>query len=108
MAFADKILLNKIDLVKEEEKVALEERIRSINKFASIIETERSRAPLDRILGLNSFNMESILSYEPGFFDDDDDEDDGGGRRSATTSSSCRAWGYASTASCTRSTSTCS
>jgi G3E family GTPase len=81
VAFADKILLNKIDLVKEEEKVALEERIRSINKFASIIETERSRAPLDRILGLNSFNMESILSYDPGFFDDGDDEDDGGGKK---------------------------
>lgn len=77
VAFADKILLNKIDLVKVEEKNKLEERIRGINKFATIIETERSRAPLDRILGINSFNMESILSYDPKFFDDDDDRDIG-------------------------------
>ncbi len=74
VAFADKILLNKIDLVKPEEKAALEERIRTINKFATIIETERSRAPLDRILGLNSFSMESILSIDPGFFDDEGHE----------------------------------
>jgi G3E family GTPase len=55
VAFADKILLNKIDLVTKEEKEALEKRLAHINKFATVIETERSRAPLDKILGLNSF-----------------------------------------------------
>jgi G3E family GTPase len=69
VAFADKILLNKIDLVTEEEKKALEARLRGINKFATVIETERSRAPLGQILGLNSFNMESILNYDPSFFE---------------------------------------
>jgi len=61
VAFADKILLNKVDLVSDEEKGKLKDRLKTINKFATIIETERSRAPLDKILGLNSFNMESIL-----------------------------------------------
>lgn len=74
VAFADKILLNKIDLVSAEEKSDLEARLRTINKFATVIETERSRAPLDKILGLNSFNMESILSYDPGFFDEEEDK----------------------------------
>jgi G3E family GTPase len=69
VAFADKILLNKIDLVTLEEKNELKKRLASINKFATIIETERSRAPLDQILGLNSFSMESILSYDPNFFE---------------------------------------
>ena len=55
VAFADKILLNKIDLVTKEEKEALEKRLSHINKFATVIETERSRAPLEKILGLNSF-----------------------------------------------------
>ncbi len=73
VAFADMILLNKIDLVTTEYKEALKERIRTINKFATILETERSRAPLDKILGLNSFNMESILDYDPEFFDDEDE-----------------------------------
>jgi G3E family GTPase len=69
VAFADKILLNKIDLVSKEEKEKLKARLNTINKFASIIETEKSRAPLDQILGLNSFNMESILDYDPSFFE---------------------------------------
>jgi G3E family GTPase len=74
VAFADKILLNKIDLVSTEEKEALEARLRTINKFATVIETQKSRAPLDKILGLNSFNMESILSYDPDFFADEDEK----------------------------------
>jgi len=44
-------------------------RLKTINKFATVIETERSKAPLDKILGLNSFNLESILEYDPSFFE---------------------------------------
>jgi len=72
VAFADKILLNKIDLVPEDEKQKLKARLATINKFATVIETEKSRAPLDKILGLNTFNMESILNVDPHFFDDDE------------------------------------
>jgi G3E family GTPase len=68
VAFADKILLNKVDLVTETEKSKLKQRLSSINKFAEVIETTRSRAPLDQILGLNSFSMESILQVDPNFF----------------------------------------
>jgi hypothetical protein len=39
------------------------------------VETERSRAPLDQILGLNSFNMESILDYDPSFFESQAEDD---------------------------------
>ena len=73
VAFADKILLNKVDLVTVEEKEKLKARLATINKFATVIETERSRAPLDKILGLNSFQMESILSYDPDFFETQED-----------------------------------
>lgn len=74
VAFADKILLNKIDLVSKDDKEKLKTRLTTINKFATIIETEKSRAPLDRILGLNSFNMDSILHHDPNFFVEDDSE----------------------------------
>lgn len=73
VAFADKILLNKIDLVSTEEKEALKQRLKTINKFATVIETEKSRAPLDQILGLNSFSMESVLNYDPSFFENQED-----------------------------------
>lgn len=74
VAFADKILLNKVDLVTDVEKEALKARLKCINQFAVVIETEKSRAPLDRILGLNSFNMESILTVDPKFFQMEDEE----------------------------------
>jgi G3E family GTPase len=74
VAFADKILLNKIDLVTPVEKDALKARLQTINKFATVIETERSRAPLGKILGLNSFQMESILDYDPDFFEGQEGE----------------------------------
>jgi len=74
VAFSDKILLNKVDLVTPEEKKSLIERLANINKFAKVIETERSRAPLDQILGLNSFQMESILGVDPDFFESQEGE----------------------------------
>jgi len=74
VAFADKILLNKVDLVTEEEKDALKARLKLINQFAIVIETEKSRAPLDKIIGLNSFNMESILTVDPQFFQMEDED----------------------------------
>ena len=46
----------------------------SINKFAEIIETEKSRAPLEKILKVDSFNMESIIDVDPAFFDDTADK----------------------------------
>lgn len=73
VAFADKILLNKIDLVTLEEKEKLKARLAVINKFATVLETEKSRAPLDKILGLNSFNMESIINIDPNFFESQED-----------------------------------
>lgn len=69
VAFADKILLNKVDLVTKEYKEALRNRLSTINKFAAVIETEKSRAPLEKILGINSFNMESILKFDSDFFE---------------------------------------
>lgn len=74
VAFADKILLNKVDLVSDEEKKALKKRLASINNFATVIETKQSRAPLDKILGIDSFSMESILNYDPEFFQDEDEK----------------------------------
>lgn len=58
IAFADKILLNKIDLVSSEEKDVVISRIRGINKTVQIIECQQSRADLDQILGVKAFNLD--------------------------------------------------
>ena len=74
VAFADKILLNKIDLVSEEEKKIVIERLASLNKFAEVIETTKSQAPLGRIIGINSFNMDSILDVDPSFLSENEED----------------------------------
>ena len=69
IAFSDKILLNKVDLVTEEEKAALKKRLKTLNNFATMIETKQSRVPLEQILKTGSFDMESILAVDESFFE---------------------------------------
>jgi G3E family GTPase len=49
IAFSDRIILNKLDLVSKDELEDVKDRIRSMNSFAALIYTERSRAPLDQV-----------------------------------------------------------
>jgi G3E family GTPase len=71
VAFADVIVLNKVDLVSSEELAAVETTIRRINKFAVIHRTERSQVPLDKILNRGAFDLERILKIEPAFLDEE-------------------------------------
>ena len=65
IAFADKILLNKIDLVTAAEKSAVRQRIKGINAACEIIETQQSRVSLDKLLGLDVFNLKRVLEMMP-------------------------------------------
>jgi G3E family GTPase len=56
--FANVILINKIDLVSQEERQELLSTIRALNPEARIIETERGRVPLEAVLNTGLFNME--------------------------------------------------
>jgi G3E family GTPase len=75
IAFADRIVLNKVDLVSKEELEEVEDRIRSMNSFAKLIKTERSRAPLDQILGLDSFSLDKLVEMDPTFMDPEEDDE---------------------------------
>eukprot|EP01041_Mallomonas_annulata_P001656 gene1656-3205_t len=77
IAFADRIMLNKCDLVSADELEDVMDRIRSINSFAEIIKTEKSRAPLDKILNLNSFSLEKLEEMNLDIADDDEEDDHG-------------------------------
>jgi len=70
IAFADVIVLNKIDLVNAEELVSAEKSIRSINAYATIHKTTRSSVPLDAVLGKNAFDLDRILDIAPEFLED--------------------------------------
>jgi G3E family GTPase len=71
VAFADVIVLNKVDLVSPEELAAVEATIRKINKFAVIHRTERSQVALDKILNRGAFDLERILKIEPAFLEEE-------------------------------------
>ncbi|MCC6887821.1 MAG: GTP-binding protein [Hyphomicrobiales bacterium] len=69
IAFADVILLNKIDLVSVDELGNLEARIRGINPYARLHRTERCAIPLPEVLGRNAFDLDRILDLDPDFLD---------------------------------------
>jgi len=56
--FADVLILNKIDLVSEEERLHLRALLRSLNREATIIEAERGRVPLSFILNTHRFDLD--------------------------------------------------
>ena len=69
IAFADVIVLNKIDLVTPEELKDVELRIRAINPFAKVHKTSRSAVPLDAVLSQGAFDLDRILAIEPQFLE---------------------------------------
>eukprot|EP00960_Hanusia_phi_P056708 763350-Hanusia_phi.AAC.2 len=66
IAFADRILLNKIDLVTESEVEAVEGRLREINGVAPIYRTRNSEIDLDNILDVKAFDAERAKEVELG------------------------------------------
>jgi G3E family GTPase len=67
IAFADQIVLNKTDLVSEDDLRMIEARIRRMNPLAPIHRAQRSNVPLDAILGRGSFDLSRIVELEPEF-----------------------------------------
>jgi len=72
IAFADRILLNKIDLVKESSELdAIEASIKSINSEAQIFRTEQSALDPKKLIKLGAFDLERVLKMDPEFLDTD-------------------------------------
>ncbi len=67
IAFADVILINKVDLVTDAELRELEARVRALNPYAKVHRTERAKIPLNEVLGRNAFDLDRILDLEPEF-----------------------------------------
>ncbi|CAF1092573.1 unnamed protein product [Rotaria magnacalcarata] len=62
-AMADVILVNKIDLVSEEEKIKILSIVRSINVTAQIYETTRARIDLNHILDRRAYSNNLSTDY---------------------------------------------
>lgn len=69
IAFADVMLLNKIDLVSATDLDRLEARIHSMNPAAKIYRTRDAVVDMDRVLNLGGFDLDRALEVDPKFLE---------------------------------------
>lgn len=86
LIFADKILLNKVDLLTDRDRdiARIEALLRTFNPVAEIIPTAQSVVPMEKILGLDAFSLERVLKMEPDFLSSDSEH-----QHDTTVSSLC-------------------
>lgn len=73
VAFADRILLNKCDLVSEAELNEVERRVKMVNGSVPIQRCQQSNVGMDFILGIEAFSLDKTLEMDDGFLNDDAD-----------------------------------
>ena len=72
LAFADRIILNKLDLVPERKDVdRIIATLRKYNPTAPIIETSQSVVDPEQLMGLDAFSLDKVLLVEPDFLSPD-------------------------------------
>jgi G3E family GTPase len=76
IAFADRIILNKVSLVNCAELKEVEARVRSINAVADLVRADYAKVDLDRILGVGAFDLSRTLEFDPKFLVDGDHQHD--------------------------------
>lgn len=69
VAFADRIILNKTDLISAEDLAALKKRLRQMNARAEIMESQYCRVEPSSLLNIKGFNLDAVLEMDPGFLD---------------------------------------
>jgi G3E family GTPase len=76
VAFADIIIVNKTDLVSEEQVRRIERRVRALNPLAVLHRSAHSVIDMDKILNVNAFQLEAKLQVDPTFLNDHEHEHD--------------------------------
>ncbi|KAF0976938.1 hypothetical protein FDP41_004233 [Naegleria fowleri] len=77
LAFADRIILNKVELVSEQEKAKVLKKIRKINAIAPILETNHSKVDdLSFLLDIRAFDIDRVLNMDPNLLKELNDEED--------------------------------
>src|ERR1051325_9251223 len=70
VGFADRILLSKTDLTKDEGTELLIKRLKRMNPRAAIKKVNFGDAPIDEVLDIRGFNLNAILELDPEFLVD--------------------------------------
>ena len=69
IAFADVILINKVDLVDDDAVDLLERRLRSMNAMARIERVQMADAPMEQVLNVGGFDLDRALELKPSFLE---------------------------------------
>jgi len=70
VGFADRILLSKTDLTREDENQKLIQRIKKMNPRAQVKKVHFGDTPIEEILDIRGFNLNAILELDPEFLAD--------------------------------------
>jgi G3E family GTPase len=90
IAFADKIILNKVDLAKaESDLINIEKRLRSLNPTAAILRCQFSDIDPKELLNINAFELSRVLDFDPEFLDDNQEHQ----HDTSVTSVACKVQG---------------
>jgi G3E family GTPase len=74
VVFADKVILNKIDLSEEMKLVEIEKELRALNPVAVILRSQQGQVTPKELLNIQAFDLKRILDFEPEFLSDPDQE----------------------------------
>jgi len=69
VAFADVVLLNKVDLVEPAALERIERRIRGINGTAKIVRTQNAAVPIEHVLNVGAFDLQRALTVDGSFLE---------------------------------------
>jgi G3E family GTPase len=69
LAFADVIILNKVDAVDGRMLQEVERRIRSVNQVAPLHQTTRCQIPIATVLDVGGFDLDRALAQRPEFLE---------------------------------------
>jgi G3E family GTPase len=71
IAFADIVVLNKQDLISEEESRQIQSTIRSMNAMCEIYPTTDAAVDLDKILNVQAFDLDKKIELNPKFAEEE-------------------------------------
>ena len=70
VAFADRLLLNKVDLVSDADLARVAARLRHLNKYAPIARCENAAVAMEAVIGIRAFELSRMLEQDPAFLGD--------------------------------------
>ncbi|ETX10044.1 cobalamin biosynthesis protein CobW [Marinomonas ushuaiensis DSM 15871] len=69
VAFADRIILNKADLVSKQDMLSLKKRLQDMNQMAGFYSATMADAPISELLDIGGFNLQRAMEMKPSFLE---------------------------------------